>query len=123
MIAFIYGEDGTLQRCPYYGPMMLVALPCPPLYWSAYPRSRRERRRWARSGTVGRRGAKRVGPVVYQVPYEPMPVRKLVGHYLARRDAEAVLYLQEGEEVTDDHLRAVERMLTHASPTEAGRMA
>lgn len=40
-------------------------------------------------------------------PYHPIAVKRLIGHRMSDGDREAVLYLPEGERLTEKHARAV----------------
>ena len=65
------------------------------------PTSRRERRRFARRRTRGRRGARRIGPVL--APFVARKTVQFQGHSFARGSERVTLYLPEGERPTERH--------------------
>jgi hypothetical protein len=76
------------------------------------PRSKRERRRMARSGMRGRRRARRVLPVGFVPRYEPMsPPLRLDAHRLSDGRRDVLLYLPAGHTPTAEHCAAVERAI------------
>jgi hypothetical protein len=108
MIAFRI-EAGALVSCPDFGPRMIAfrieagaPYPIPTL-------SPRERRRAARQGTRGRRGARRVAaerPYPWPSVPEANRYETFVGH-LFGSDVfpDVMLYLPEGEKPTSEHGR------------------
>lgn len=105
MIAFRI-EAGALVSCPDFGPRMrtdrtpaFAPYPIPTL-------SPRERRRAARQGTRGRRGARRVSAVRSWTPVPADRYETFVGH-LFGSDVfpDVMLYLPEGEKPTSEHGR------------------
>jgi hypothetical protein len=108
MIAFRI-EAGALVSCPHFGPRMrtdrtpaFAPYPIPTL-------SPRERRRAARQGTRGRRGARRVAaerPYPWPSVPEANRYETFVGH-LFGSDVfpDVMLYLPEGEKPTSEHGR------------------
>ena len=104
MIAFRI-EAGALVPCPDFGPRMrtdrtpaFAPYPIPTL-------SPRERRRAARQGTRGRRGARRVAaerPYPWPSPPAVDRYEALVGHLFG---SDVMLYLPEGEKPTPEHGR------------------
>jgi len=105
MIAFRI-EAGALVSCPDFGPRMRRPVtPNPPPY-PIPTLSPRERRREARQGTRGRRGARRVSVVRSWTPVPADRYEVLVGH-LFGSDVfpDVMLYLPEGEKPTPEHGR------------------
>jgi len=101
MIAFRI-EAGALVPCPDFGPRMrtdrtpaFAPYPIPTL-------SPRERRRAARQGTRGRRGARRVSVVRSWTPVPADRYEVLVGHLFG---SDVMLYLPEGQKPTPEHGR------------------
>lgn len=99
MIAFEIHE-GAVRRCEDSGHVRRIVLPSPPLLSACDPRSKKERRRWARMGKKNRCGARRIPAP--QPAFRTMQYRTEVAHLL-RGKGEVLLYLPEGEAVTQEH--------------------
>lgn len=110
MIAFELSPDG-LRRCQYTGPRRVVETPAP---WPGprAPLSRRERRRLARQGLHGRRGARRIA-AREPLFYEPPPTVQQWAHFFAGAAGEVVLYLSDGIEPTAAHVRLLDAAFRH----------
>jgi hypothetical protein len=100
-------RDGVLRPCADHG--MVRRLPPPPVPFRppSGPFSKRERRYFARRGHRGRRGARRIGPVV--PPFEPRTVGSIErAHRLSNGRVEVRLYLPDGQPVTTEILAMVD---------------
>ena len=105
MIAFEIHE-GCVRRCDDSGRVRRVALPSLPLpRVFNVPHSKNARRRWARVGKNGRRGARRVAaPSPQSLRMPTLDLRVEVAHLLSgHRIGAVLLYLPEGEAVTQAH--------------------
>ncbi len=103
MIAFEIHE-GAVRRCEDSGHVRRIVLPSPPLLSACDPRSKKERRRWARMGKTGRRGARRIAEPRLVPLFAALQYRTEVAHLLwIRMRGRVLLYLPEGEAVTQEH--------------------
>lgn len=105
MIAFEI-HDGAVRRCEDSGRVRRIVLPSPPLLSACNPRSKKERRRWARCGLKGqsRRGARRIAEPRPVPLFAALQCRTEVAHLLwIRMRGRVLLYLPEGEAVTQEH--------------------
>lgn len=98
-------------------PAVRIHTGCPP-FGPMPPASKRERRRRARAHTRGRRGARRVPPVVpfavqARQAFAPTVFATYHRHALTDGRQGAVLYLPEGQAVTAEHCAAVAALMPH----------
>ena len=118
MIAFRI-EAGALVSCPHFGSRMRIDRTPDPAPYPIPTLSPRERRRAARQGTRGRRGARRVAaerPYPWPSPPAVDRYETFVGHLFGSdMFPDVMLYLPEGQEPTPEHgrmlLEALRRLL------------
>ncbi len=92
-------------------PVVWFPLASMPKWFPPAPRDARERRRWARLRTRGRRAARRVKPPEAQ-PYVPIrEVVRLTAHRFTDGKRAALIYLPDGESPTEQHGRDLDRAL------------
>ena len=101
MIAFRI-EAGALVSCPDFGQRMRTDRTPAFAPYHIPTLSPRERRRAARQGTRGRRGARRVSAVRSWTPVPADRYEVLVGHLFG---SDVMLYLPEGQKPTPEHGR------------------
>jgi hypothetical protein len=107
MRAFRFDTTGKLVPCEDHGPVFRELAPETDeereerrrLLLHPVPVDRRQRRRFARHGTRGRRGVRR----------GPPPNPRAVAHRFASPAGSVLLYLPEGEQPTERHGRELDR--------------
>lgn len=115
--SFILDPDGSVRPCEEVYDTIRVVLPqrtqIEPLPVS--PFSRADRRRRARRGLHGRRGARRVpAPTLHPKPLASFLAEFVVyrRHYFRDARGEVGLFLPDGVEVTTDHIALADHLLS-----------
>jgi len=104
MIAFELADDGTSQRCEYQGRERRRYAEQPIRLGPLVPHDKQQRRWMARHGKRGRRGARRVGPVVSRSQLMPTAtIVRDVAHTFSDGHRTCVLYLPDGVKLTAEH--------------------
>lgn len=107
MIAYRW-RDGALERVAWGLDRVLVPAPEPRVLVPFGPVSKRQRRQWAHRGTTGRRGARRVSPVVVLSRIRPCATPEVwARHLISDGQREVWLYLPDGVAVTPEMCAAL----------------